>query len=410
MARAALIASLFVLCALSAPACSKDEPACAGAACMDAGASPPTGDSGPPVLTEDEACAMQVARARRGPSKPLDVIFVIDNSGSMEDEIAAVRDNINASFAALIEASGADFRVIMLTHFGALGTSVCIEPPLAGAECSAGLGLAATNSGKFFHYDLVVDSWNPLCKMLERFDQPDESGRTPNGWQEYLRPDAHKAFIMITDDSASCAYTDDDVSVTFGAQGADPFEDALMFHSALLAKAPEQFGVPPDVRYQFYSFVGMHPSAPQSAPYFPHEDLVTERCDTAANNGLQYQALSVITDSLRYPVCEGRGFDAVFRVLAQNVVESIKAECTFEIPAAPPEQQIDVSTISMRYQSEGQGDGVRFEQVASDDACNDHAFYILENRLELCAQACAVVQADPGAEVEVLYDCLARVQ
>jgi hypothetical protein len=378
---------------------------------MDGSApSPPSGDSGPPGLTEDEACAMQVARARRGPSKPLDVIFVIDNSGSMDDEIAAVRDNINASFAALIEASGADFRVIMLSQYGLLGTTVCIEPPLAGAECSAGLGLAATNGSKFFHYDVNVDSLNPLCKMLESFDKPDASGRTPGGWQEYLRPDAHKAFILITDDSASCAYADDDVTVTFGAQGADPFEDALMFHSALLAKAPEQFGVPPDVRYQFYSFVGMRPSEPESAPYFPHEDLVTERCDTAANNGLQYQALSVITDSLRYPVCEGRGFDAVFRVLAQNVVESIKAQCTFEIPAAPPEQQIDVSTISMRYQSAGQGAGVLFEQVTSDDACNDHAFYILENRLELCAQACAVVQADEGAEVEVLYDCLARVQ
>jgi hypothetical protein len=418
MARAALTASLFVLCTLSAPACSKDE-ACEGAACTDASAMlPPTGDGGAAGfndgftdgLTEDEACAMQVARARLGPSKPLDVIFVIDNSASMEDEITAVRDNINAGFAALIEASGADFRVIMLSRFGVLGTNVCIEPPLAGAECSAGLGLAATNGGKFFHYDVNIDSLNPLCKLLERFDEPDESGRTPGGWQEYLRPEAHKAFVLITDDSASCAYEDDDVSVSFGEDGVDPFEDALMFHSALLAKAPEQFGVPPDVRYQFYSFVGLQPSEPESAPYFPHEDLVDLRCDTAASVGLAYQALSVITDSLRYPVCEGRGFDAVFRVLAQNVVESIKAECTFEIPAAPVGQQIDVTTITMRYQSAGQGEAALFEQVASDDACNDHAFYILENRLELCPQACAVVQADTGAEIEVLYDCLTRVQ
>ena len=33
------------------------------------------------------------------------VVIMIDNSGSMEDEIQAVRDNINDSFAALIEAS-----------------------------------------------------------------------------------------------------------------------------------------------------------------------------------------------------------------------------------------------------------------------------------------------------------------
>ena len=411
MARAAALPSLFVLCvALSSSACGAEEetPACEGAACTDAMV-PPTGDSG--GLTEDDACAMQVARARRGPSKPLDVIFVIDNSSSMADEIQAVRDNINDSFAALIEASGADFRVIMLSQFGSLGSDVCIEPPLAASECSAGLGVAGTNGARFFHYNVLVDSNNPLCKLLQHFDEPDQNGRTPNGWQEYLRPDAHKAFIMITDDSASCAYEDDDVNVRFGGAEADPFEDALMFHSALLAKAPEQFGVPPDVRYQFFSFVGMHPSEPENAPYFPHEGLVQDRCDTAAGVGLLYQALSVITDSLRYPVCEGRGFDAVFRVLAQNVVESIKAECTFEIPPAPANQQIDRTTISMRYQSgTAQGDAVMFDQVAGDDACSDHAFYILNGKLELCADACAIVQADPGAEVEVLYDCLAQVQ
>lgn len=354
---------------------------------------------------------MQVARARRGPSKPLDVIFVIDNSGSMEDEIAAVRDNINDSFAALIEASGADFRVIVLSKYGVGGTNVCIEPPLAGAGCSDGLGLPSTNGAKFFHYDYPIDSLNPLCKLLEQFDKPDLSGRTPGGWQEYLRPDAHKAFILITDDSAVCAYEDDDVSVSFGATEADPYEDALMFHSALLAKAPEQFGVPPDVRYQFYSFVGLHPSEPENAPYFPHEDLVNERCDTAASNGRSYQALSVITDSLRYPVCEGRGFDAVFRVLAQNVVESIKAECTFEIPPAPEGQQIDRTTISMRYTSGmAQSEPAMFDQVAGDDACSDHAFYISNDRLELCAETCAIVQGNPTAEVEVLYDCLAKVE
>lgn len=412
MARAAAPPSLFVLCValLSVAACSPEEPACQGAACADAGL-PPTGDSGSPVLTEDDACAMQVARARRGPSKPLDVIFVIDNSGSMEGEIQAVRDNINGSFAALIEASGADFRVIMLSQFGVLGTDVCIEPPLAASECSAGLGIAGTNGARFFHYNINIDSHNPLCKLLEQFDEPDQSGRTPNGWREYLRPDSHKAFVLISDDSAACSYQDGDVDVLFGGLDADPFADALMFHSALLAKAPEQFGVPPDVRYQFFSFVGMRASEPENAPYFPHEGLVQRPCDSAASVGLQYQALSVITDALRYPVCEGRGFDAVFRVLAQNVVESIKAECTFEIPPAPVDQQIDRTSISMRYQSSlGQGGATMFDQVASDDACSDHAFYILDGRLELCADACAVVQADPGAEIEVLYDCLAQVQ
>jgi len=351
---------------------------------------------------------MQVARAQRGPSKPLDIVFVIDNSGSMTEEIAAVVANINDSFAAIIAASGADFRVILLSHYGPGGTDVCIGPPLAAAECSA--GLARTNAERFFHYDVTVDSLNPLCKLLETFDKPDQSGRTPGGWQEYLRPQAHNAFLLITDYSAACTYEDHDISLQLGAFEADPFEDALTFHSALLAKAPEQFGVAPDIRYQFFSFVGMEQSEPASAPYFPHQPLIDAPCDTAASVGLGYQALSVITDALRYPVCEGRGFDAVFRVLAQNVVESIKAECTFVIPPAPVEQVIDRSSIRLRYSGARQLEPTELEQVASQDECSDHAFYIQGERLELCAQACALVQGDLDAEVEVLYGCMFRVQ
>ena len=86
---------------------------------------------------------MQSVRAMRGPGKSVDVIFVVDNSASMEDEIAAVRANINQNFAAIVQASAVDLRVILLSLYGTSGTNICIGPPLAGAECGAGLGLGA---------------------------------------------------------------------------------------------------------------------------------------------------------------------------------------------------------------------------------------------------------------------------
>ena len=61
--------------------------------------------------------------------KPADIIFVIDNSGSMGQEIAGVEKNINVNFAQIIEQSMVDYRVIMLTAHGALGNDVCIEAP-----------------------------------------------------------------------------------------------------------------------------------------------------------------------------------------------------------------------------------------------------------------------------------------
>lgn len=378
-------------------------PPCTGA-CMDAAApnAPDAGDI--PVTTRDAACAVQSARAMRASVHPLDVVFVIDNSGSMAEEIAAVRSNINENFAALIQQSGADYRVIVLSRFGADGTAVCIEPPLSGADCGA--GLYASDSPVFFHYNAEIGSNDAFCRILATLQQADPERRAPEGWQSFLRQDAQKAFILITDDSAACAYADDDVDVQFGGEDADPFADALAFHQALLQKAPEQFGVPPDVRYQFYGFVGMRPSEPATEPWFPYQELQTEACDSAPSAGLSYQALSVVTDALRYPVCEGRGFDAVFRVLAHSVVESTRADCVFQIPEAPPRQSINRATIAIEYRPGGDGEPVQIAQVEDSAACDERSFHLRDDQLELCPEACALVEADTAAQIEVLYGCL----
>ncbi len=357
-----------------------------------------------PVTTRDAACAVQSARATRASVHPLDVVFVIDNSGSMEEEIASVRRNINENFAALIQQSGADYRVIVLSRFGSEGTAVCIEPPLSGADCGA--GLHASDSPVFFHYNVEIGSNDAFCRILATLDHADPELRAPDGWQSSLRPAARKAFILITDDSAACTYADDDVDVQFGGENADPFADALAFHQALLHKAPEQFGIPPDVRYQFYGFVGTRPSEPESEPWFPHQELQTAACDTAPSPGLSYQALSVVTDALRYPVCEGRGFDAVFRVLAHSVVDSTRADCVFQIPEPPPRQSINRATIAIEYRPGGDGDPMHIEQVQDRAACDAQSFHIRDDQLELCPEACAIVEADSAAQIDVLYGCL----
>ncbi|MDD9936292.1 MAG: VWA domain-containing protein [Myxococcales bacterium] len=364
----------------------------------------PFGDAGPPAVEAEEACAMQSTRAVRGIGTPVDVIFVIDNSGSMTDEIEAVRRNINDNFAGIIEDSGVDFRVIMLSLFGSDGNRVCVDPPLAGNTCD--VGVHGTNNDRYFHYSLEIASLDPFCRILDSFDQPDPEGRAPGGWQAWLRPEAEKAFVLITDDSARCSHTRGEYEIFFGDEGADPFDDALAFHQALIERSPEQFGEPPDVRYRFHSIVGLQPGQSPTAPLFPHEAVQDSICDTAASPGRSYQALSVVTDALRYPVCEGRGFDAVFQVLASNVVESAKAECVFEIPQAPPGQGIDLITINVEYTP---GDGAapqRFTRADDDGACDARGFTIEANQIRLCSEACEIVEADRDAEVDVLYACV----
>jgi hypothetical protein len=405
MARRHLTRSL-TSAVLALAACGEGEAACPGGRCP--GATRDLVDAALAPVSADEACAMQSTRARRGVDKQVDVIFIVDNSGSMTQEIEAIRANINRSFASIIADSGADFRVILLSLYGTGGTSLCIDPPLAGSAC--GSGIVGTQSQVLYHYDVEIDSVGGWCTLLKTFDAPDAAGLAPDGWGAWLRPEAEKAFVIITDDSPSCSYQRGEERVSFGGSGADPFADALAFHETLLALSPEQFGVPPNIRYAFHSIVGMAPRDVPTEPWFPHQEIENEICDTGASPGAGYQALSIITDALRYPVCEGRGFDAVFQVLARNVIERAKADCVFEIPEAPPEQGVDLLTVTVEYHPAGGDELVRFDQVASRDDCRRDAFYIADDRIRLCTDACDVVEADDAAELDVLYACTLKPQ
>jgi hypothetical protein len=384
-------------------ACTSDHP-CSGPGCAQKAAAPVSSpDVGPSLVDPEAVCATQSARAERGPSKQVDIIFVVDNSGSMSDEIAAIRDNINRNFAALVQDSGVDFRVILLSLYGTGGTTICIEPPLAGAPC--GDGLYATNGDAFFHYNVEVASLDALCLLLYTFDHADPEERAPRGWQEWLRPSAEKVFVLFTDDSSACLYRAGPDRVEFGSAGADPYADALLFHETLLALSPEQFGAPPNTHYKFFSIVGLGAHDPPTEPWFPAQSLNPDTCETAPSAGLAYQALSIITDALRYPVCEGKGFDAVFRVLARNVIEASKLACVFELPVAPEDQAIDRRSIRIQYGTEDGEPPRLLEQVADETACSARSFYIRDDRIQLCPEACSTVQADASTEIDVLYGC-----
>src|ERR1041384_5394738 len=47
---------------------------------------------------------------------PVDIVVVIDNSGSMQDEIDAVEKNLNVNFANILQTSGVDYRVILISR------------------------------------------------------------------------------------------------------------------------------------------------------------------------------------------------------------------------------------------------------------------------------------------------------
>lgn len=358
-------------------------------------------------LDPDSACVGTSAAATLT-KKPVDIIFFIDNSGSMTQEIEAVQANINANFAAIIGASGIDYRVIMVAaHGSAAGAqSICVSAPLSGTTCSPIPPQPANNPPTFFQYALEIGSHDSLCKLLKSYDgtTPDAYGLGPNGWKEWLRQEAFKVFVEITDDGTTCSPYDDNDNVNDGTSVAAKFD------ADLLAKDPLQFGDANARNYVWHSIVGLTAHETPTDAYQPGDPMVSGICSGAVAPGTAYQALSILTGGLRFPICENASFDSVFQEIAKGVIEGSKVECEFPIPPPPQGETIDISTVVVQYTPNGTDMPQSFKQVASADKCAAGSFYIEDKIIKLCPDACSLIQADSKAKIAVLFGCASDVQ
>ncbi len=368
----------------------------------------------------DDSCVQDSSDATLV-NQPVDIVFVIDNSGSMTAEIIEVEEQINSNFAAIIDGAtpAIDYRVIMVSSFGDSGNQeICVAAPLGGipdtdadGHCDSIPG-APVNTAKFFHHDANISSHDALCELISQLTIGDPHGLQPTGYEAVLRPEAFKFFAVITDDNVGCDSFDDGDSVAGGQAVADAWDVALR------AASPAQFGADAATRrYSFWSIVAMAPYMPSMAdPYgSPHPPdttvapIVTAECTpSAVNPGTGYQALSVLTGGYRFPTC-GLDYTDLFTLMAQGVIQGAAASCEFDIPEPPQGEMLDLTTVQVRYTS-GAGAVTTFDQVATLADCNASAFYIEGDKIKLCPETCAIVQADDGAEIDVLYGCAIDVQ
>jgi hypothetical protein len=115
---------------------------------------------------------------------PVDVVWVIDDSLSMLDDITRVQQNM-AAFASSLIMAGLDYHIIVLN-----------EPALTlGAAWDA--NQLHVDPTRFF--PLSVIAWNDCyTPAVDSFAQ----------WSSHLRPDASLHFIMVTDDNSFMSWTD----------------------------------------------------------------------------------------------------------------------------------------------------------------------------------------------------------
>lgn len=351
------------------------------------------------------------------PLRAVDIIFVVDNSGSMGEEIEAIEQNINVNFAQIIAASGVDYRLVMVTDHGAEPTDLCIGYPLSNTNnCS---GEPGERAGLFYHYDINVQSTDSLCILLDTLHGIDGGGENdepylhPQGWAKWLRPEALKIFLEITDDGASCTWRGHDIkgSATAGHLSPDgpSAEAARSFDTLLLDEAPSQFGTEDARNYRFFSITGIREKANPLEPYEPGEPIIgavkSEACSSAVQPGWTYQWLSKETGGLRFPVCQFSSYDAVFQAIATNVIDEVNPACSYEVVTPPG---VDLRSLDVTYHpGDPMATSELLTEVLSAEACGtqEGAYFLEGTTLVLCPSTCERFRDDPGHTLGVNDAC-----
>lgn len=348
--------------------------------------------------------------------EPVDIILVVDNSGSMQDELLSVEANINDSFGNILLNSDIDYRLIALSrHRNDDNTSLCITQPLSTlTACPAE---APGLSDRFFHYSTKVESNDSFDLLLDTYaapfqqvclsacdnadtvggsddDNEDNYENAPLGWSQWLRAGAKKVFLEITDDN------EDMLAQTFIEQ--------------LTQMAPEHFGTASAPTFVFHSITGVAEKTVATDPYLPTEPIVDMECTgnggDVSSPGVNYQELSILTGGLRLPVCQFTAYSAVFQAIAEDVIVKTDVACEFPIPEAPAGSgEINLDNVAVNY-VKGDGSGTeKFGQAAVPAECGPGAFYIQDNTIVLCAEACETIRADPFSSVDVLFTCESQI-
>lgn len=317
---------------------------------------------------QPQTCAAQVTKANRA---EVDIIVVIDTSGSMGEETNQVKQNLNA-FANSIGNSGLDYNVIMIAEKpqklpfmppGFTPPGICVQPPLAGPDCADG--------PKFHHLNTEVASTDSLQIILDKL--PSYSG--------WLRPTAYKVFIEVTDDNSMLAW------------------DA--FDQQLLAKSAQHFGDSKARRYIFNAICGYKRNTAV---------LSADVCGTAENNGDQYQHLAQLTGGTVDSVCE-TSYASVFDNIAKGLIT--KLGCEFAIPKADNGQETDPDSVVVSY-TPGDGSATKpLTRVTDAGKCgaNPDGWYYDDaanpTKILFCPSTCSTAGADTGGKLDVAVGCKA---
>lgn len=304
-------------------------------------------DTGPPV----DECG-EVAATAEGISSPVDIVWVIDTSGSMNEEALLVQTNLNA-FVAFLDTAGLDYRVVMVA-----ADSVCVPEPLSGGGCPD------TDGERYLHVRQTIGSTNALEQLVSTYPQ----------YQPFLRPDASLHFVVVTDDESR--------------------RDATWFINQMNAVSP---AVPSFTFHTIASLTGSETCflfiCVPSGCSGPNGD--------AEAQGRKYMDLSTRTGGVQFSICEA-DWSPVFTDIGASVIREATLPCEYGIP------EVDFGEIVWEEVTV-EIDGVPLSRVENEAACGVGEAWFYDDiaaptRIELCPRACG--GGREGRELEIIFGCV----
>ncbi len=321
---------------------------------------------------------------------PIDIIMMVDTSFSMQPAMDSVKAQLEGNFVDILEQSQIDYRVILIAGWGPTAQlTMCVEPPLGGAACNP-LPAVPANTAKFFQYPRSLGSGLLPGELLDYFNAPDPLNVAPNGWSQWLRDDAFKVFVTISDTSS----TSSDTSL------GDAFD------ATLLAFDPPVFGVPGERRYVYHSIIGLQAKPTPDEAHLATDPIVGAACTGypgGVGPGEAVQRVSVLSGGLRFPMCEFASFSVVFDEIAVGITEYAVA-CEFPFPDPPGGQDIDPATVQVELTPEGSSTPDTLARVDSAAECVAGAFYIASETVHLCPETCEAIK-QAGGSLSFVFGC-----
>ncbi len=335
-----------------------------------------TGTGGSGGVDQDAACVTKSEEAT-AKLQPADILIAVDTSGSMDQEIQQVQENLN-SFASIITNSGIDAHVVMIAD-----ATMCIPAPLGSGQC----GGADEKLPTYRHVLQEVASTDALQQILSTYPQ----------WKDSLRPDALKIIAVVSDDNSML--------------GAVEFKNQLFALDATFQG------------FKFDAIVSLvDPDAIQFTcvscalqGMFTCNNCAEKCCDKMlgcqplpADKGQVYIDLVAQTGGVIGDLCI-QDFGPVFQDMATGVVQSAQLSCSYDIPAPPPGETLDPGKVNVNYTPSGQM-AIPILHVATPADCGVKGGWYYDNpnapaKILMCPSTCETLKADSTGKIDVLFGC-----